>query len=164
MEVQSSKVEGLNYTTSFFNVRKDDFNRVTLYTGKESDPELRVDNRIVKKGSPASATFDGMLTFTYPENKSIVVSRKIYASNRNALFIEEWQLRNGSDKSIKLSVSSARMVKFTNENIDIVSTCKGVEPVSVKLGEMLCNKGHYDSIAGIPLGTPCNGTPVISLS
>jgi hypothetical protein len=137
MEVQSSKAEGLNYTTSFFNVRKDDFNRVTLYTGKESDPELRVDNRIMKKGSPASATFDGMLTFTYPENKGIVVSRKIYPSNTNALVIEEWQLRNVSDKPVKLSVSSERQVKFTNENIAIVSTCKGMEPVSVKSGETL---------------------------
>ena len=127
--------------------------------GKESYPELRIDNRIMKKGSPALATFDGMLIFTYPENKCIVVSRKIYTSNTNALFIEEWQLRNGSDKPIKLSVSSARTVKFTNENIAIVSTCKGVEPVSVKLGETLCDNRHYDSIAGISPGATCDGAP-----
>ena len=137
MQVQSSLKVGLNYTARFFNVRKDNFNRVMLNIGTESDPELRVDNLIMKKGSPTSATFDGMLTFTYPENKGIVISRKIYPSNVNALVIEEWRLRNVSDKPMKLSVSSARLVKFADESIAIVSICKGVEPVSVKSGEMV---------------------------
>ena len=90
-----------------------------------------------KKGSPASVTFDGMLTFIYPENKGIVVSRKIFPSNTNALVIEEWQIRNVADKPVKLSVSSARLVKYADEHIAIVSTCKGVEPVSVKSGAVV---------------------------
>ena len=98
----------------------------------EPDPELRIDNLILKIGSPVSATFDGMLTFTYPENKGIVVSRTIYPSNMNALVLEEWQVRNSSGKSVKMSVSAARQVKYTDEEIVVVRTCTGVEPVAVE--------------------------------
>ncbi len=106
-------------------------------SGAESDPELRIDNLILKSGSPVSVTFDGMLTFTYPDNKGMVVSRKIYPSNTNALVIEEWQLRNNSGKTVKMSVSAARQVKYTDEEIVVVRTCAGVEPVSVEPGGTL---------------------------
>ena len=96
MQVQSSVTKGLSYTSRFFNVKSDNFNRIMIDTGTEPDPELRIDNLILKTGSPVSATFDGMLTFIYPENKGIVVSRTIYPSNTNALVIEEWQVRNNS--------------------------------------------------------------------
>lgn len=137
MQVQSSVTRGLNYTSRFFNVKKDNFNKILIDTGTDSDPELRINNVILKTGSPVSATFDGMLTFTYPENKVIAVSRTIYPSNANAFVVEEWQLRNISDKTVKLSVSSVRSVKFADENIAVVWTCKGVEPVAIKSGETL---------------------------
>ena len=106
-------------------------------TGAEPDPELRADNLILKIGSPVSVTFDGMLNFTYPENKGIVVTRTIYPSNMNALVLEEWQVRNGSGKSVKMSVSAARQVKYTDEEIVVVRTCTGVEPVAVAPGDKI---------------------------
>jgi hypothetical protein len=137
MQFQSSFTKGLTYTSRFFNVKADNFNRIMIDSGTESDPELRLNNAILKMGSPVSATFDGMLTFTYAENKGIFVSRTIYPSNAQALVIEEWQLQNKSDKAVKLSVSATREVKYTDEEIAVVRTCAGVEPVTVKPGDKL---------------------------
>jgi hypothetical protein len=137
MQVHSSFTKGLNYTSRFFNVKTDNFNKILIDTGTESEPELRIDNLILKTGSPESATFDGMLTFTYPETKGIVVSRKLYPSNINALVIEEWKLRNSSGKTVKMSVSTSRQVKYADEDISIVRSCQGVKPVSVAPGDTL---------------------------
>ncbi|HBB92784.1 MAG TPA: hypothetical protein DC042_13990 [Bacteroidales bacterium] len=137
MQVKSSFTMGLSYTTRFFNVKPDNFNRIMVDTGAEPDPELRIKNVILKPGSPESVTFDGMLTFTYPENKGIVLSRTVYPSNSDALVIEEWQLRNISGEAVKLSVSAVRQVKYTDEEIVVVRTCTGVEPVSVEPGKTL---------------------------
>ena len=131
MQFNSSVTNGLTYTSRFFNVKSDNFNRIMIDTGAEPDPELRADNLILKIGSPVSVTFDGMLTFTYPENKGIVVTRMIYPSNMNALVLEEWKVRNNSGKTVKMSVSAVRQVKYTDEEIVVVRTCTGVEPVAV---------------------------------
>ena len=137
MQLNSSLTNGLNYTTRFFNVKRDNFKKIMIDTGTEPDPELRIDNLIFKTGSPSSATFDGMLTFTYHENKGIVVSRTIYPSNTNALVLEEWQVRNSSDKTVKMSVSTARQVKYTDEEIVVIMTCAGIAPVAVAPGDKL---------------------------
>lgn len=137
MQVHCSFTKGLNYTSRFFNVKTDNFNKIIVDTGTESDPELRIDNLILKLGSPESVTFDGMLTFIYPENKGITITRKIYPSNKNALVIEEWQLRNGTGKVVKISVSSVRKVRYADEEISVVQTCNGVRPASVAPGETL---------------------------
>jgi hypothetical protein len=137
MQINSSLINGLTYTSRFFNVKKNNFKKIMIDTGTEPDPELRIDNLIFKTGSPVSATFDGMLTFTYPENKGIVVSRTIYPSTINALVLEEWQVRNSSGKSVKMSVSAVRQVKYTDEEIVIVRTCTGIAPIEVASGDKL---------------------------
>ncbi len=137
MQFHSSVTNGLSYTSRFFNVKRDNFNKIMIDTGAEPDPEVRIDNLILKTGSPVSVTFDGMLTFTYPENKGIVLSRMIYPSNMNALVLEEWQVRNNSGKTVKMSVSAAQQVKYTDEEIVVVRTCTGVEPVAVAPGDTL---------------------------
>lgn len=137
MQLHSSVTNGLGYTSRFFNVKRDNFNNIMIDTGTEADPELRIDNLILKIGSPESVIFDGMLTFTYPEKKGLVVSRTIYPSTMNALVIEEWQVRNSSAKPVKMSVSSSSQVKYTDEEIVVVRTCTGVKPVAVAPGDTL---------------------------
>ena len=117
MQFHASFTGGLNYSSRFFHVKTDNFDKIMTDTGTESDPELRINNIILKTGSPVSATFDGMLTFNYPENKGINVSRTIFPSNSNALVIEEWQLRNNSGKTAKMSVSASRQIKYAGEDI-----------------------------------------------
>ncbi|MFA5814201.1 MAG: hypothetical protein WC865_01075 [Bacteroidales bacterium] len=137
MQFQSSFTKGLSYTSRFFNVKADNFNKIMIDSGTDPDPELRMDNLILKTGSPESATFDGMLTFTFAENKGIRVIRTIYPSNTNALVIEEWQLQNQSEKTVKMSVSATRQLKYTDEEIVVIRTCTGVEPVAMKPGDKL---------------------------
>ncbi len=137
MQVHSSVTKGLGYTSRFFNVKPDNFNRIMIDSGTDADPELRVDNAILKAGSPESVTFDGMLAFAYPNNKGIAVSRTIYPSNTNALVIEEWQVRNNTAKPAKISVSAVRQVKYTDPEIVVVRNCTGLEPVTVEPGNTL---------------------------
>lgn len=63
LQVHQSVKDGLTYKARFFNVKSDVFNKIMIDMGPESDPELRIDHFVLKTGSPATATFDGMLTF-----------------------------------------------------------------------------------------------------
>ena len=135
MQFQCSSGKGLAYTSRFFNVKPDNFNRIMVESGNDPDPELRVNSVILKTGSPVSATFDGMLTFGYADNKGIVISRTIYPSTTAALVIEEWKVTNRSDKEVKISVSSVRQVKYTDEEIVVVRNCDGMKPLNVKPGD-----------------------------
>jgi hypothetical protein len=137
MQVHCTAASGLSYTSRFFNVKPDNFNKIMVDEGPASDPELRINNVVLKTESPASVTFDGMLTFNYPDNKGIVVTRTIYPSNNQAFVLEEWQLRNNSGKPVKMSVSAFRRVNYTDEEIVAVRTCTGIEPASVEPGGVL---------------------------
>jgi hypothetical protein len=137
MQINSSLINGLNYTARFFNVKKDNFKKIIIDCGIESEPELRIDNLILKTGSPSSVTFDGMLNFNYPENKGIVVTRTIYPSNMNAMVLEEWQIKNNTGKPVKMSVSADRQVRYTDEEIVVVRSFEGIAPVTVAPGDKL---------------------------
>jgi hypothetical protein len=134
MQFRSSLTEGMAYTARFFHVKADNFNRIMIDSGTDPDPELRINHQVLKTGSPESVTFDGMLTFVYPDNKGIALTRTIYPSNRNALVIEEWQVSNNSGKAVKFSVSSVRQVKYTDPEIVVVRSCAGMEPFTMEPG------------------------------
>ncbi len=108
MQVQLSTDKNLNYTVRFFNVKKDDFRRIMYQVGRELNPKVQVNGQALAFESPTTATFDGMLTFTYPESQGIVATRKAYPSNTKPLIIEQWQLHNSTKKPIKLSITGTR--------------------------------------------------------
>ena len=101
MQFQSSVTDGLSYTSRFFNVKRDNFNKIMIETGNEPNSELRIDNLILKPGSPVSATFDGMLTFTYPENKEILLVVRYIHPIRMLWSWKEWKVRNNSVKRLR---------------------------------------------------------------
>jgi hypothetical protein len=136
MQVQSDGTNGFSYKARFFNVQRDAQNkkRIMFAAGRDSNPEVRVNDQLLKSEFPSVATFDGLLTLTYPEMRGVVVTRTVYPSMTKALVVEEWQVRNTTDKEVTVTVAPARRVNLTNESIAIVWNCVGAESVSVKPG------------------------------
>ena len=113
MQVQSDSTNGFSYTARFFNLQQDVLKtkKILFEAGRESNPEVRVNDQPLKNEFPASATFDGLLTLTYPETSGVVATRTVYPSMTKALVIEEWQVRNTTDKPVTVTVAPARKVK-----------------------------------------------------
>ena len=136
MQVQSDSAKGLSYTARFYNLQRDVLKKkkIMFEAGRSSNPEVRVNDQPLKNEFPSSATFDGLLTFTYPETGGVVASRTIYPSMTKALVIEEWQVRNTTDKPVAVTVAPARKVNLVDESIAIVWSCQGAQSASVKPG------------------------------
>jgi len=139
MQVLADQATGFSYKARFFNLQRDVQNKpqILFDAGRESIPEVRVNDKPLESKLPSSVTFDGMLTLTYPPSGGVLVSRTVYPSTTKALVIEEWQLRNTTDKPVTVTVAPARSVKSPDKKIDIVWTCQGVKSSSLKSGGVL---------------------------
>jgi hypothetical protein len=99
MQVQSDRSIGVSFTARFFNLLIEVEKKLALFVaGRESTPEVCVNDQPWKSEFPSSVTFDGLLTLTYPEAGGVVVTRTVYPSMTKALVIEEWQVRNTTGK------------------------------------------------------------------
>ena len=136
MQVQSASDTCVGYKARFYNVQQDLLKKkkVMFEAGRESTPQVQINGQALNIEAPASAAFDGLLTFTYPENQGVVAVRTIYPSMTRALVIEEWQLRNTTGKEVTVSVVADRREKQNDENVAIIWSCPGVENASVKGG------------------------------
>ena len=108
MQVRVSTDKGVSYTVRFFNVKKDYFKRIMYQVGRDLNLTVQINGQPLKFESPTTATFDGMLTFTYPEDQGVVAIRKLYPSNTKPLVIEQWRLRNNTTEPIKVTISGNR--------------------------------------------------------
>jgi len=138
MQAQSDRTNGFSYTARFFNLLRDVEKKKALFVaGRESSPEVRVNDQPLKSEFPSSVTFDGLLTLTYPVSEGVLVTRTVYPSMTKALVIEEWQIRNATGKRVAVTVTPARKVKPVGENIAIVWSCPGMKTTEVKAGGVL---------------------------
>lgn len=130
MQAQVDQTAGLSYTARFFHVDPDLTNKgkVMAEVGADSKPALQVNGRPLRWPVPSSVAFDGMLTVTYPESEGIVSTRTVYPSLRNPVVVEEWQLRNVTDKSLTVDISMTGKATTATEMTALVWTCQG--PVS----------------------------------
>ena len=136
MQVESDSTKGLRYTARFYNLQEDVLKKkkIMLEAGRGLNPEVRVNNQPLNSEFPSSAAFDGLLTFSYPETGGVVATRTVYPSVTKALVIEEWQVRNSTDKQVAVTVAPARKVNLVDESIAIVWSCQGAQSASVKPG------------------------------
>jgi len=138
MQVRSDATNGFSYTARFFNVLKEVEKKKALFVaGRESRPEVRLNDRPLKIEFPATITFDGLLTLTYPASEGMVVTRTVYPSMTKALVVEEWQVQNTTDKRVVVTVTPGRAVKSVGEDVAIVWSCPGVKTTTVKAGGVL---------------------------
>ncbi|MEO0018008.1 MAG: hypothetical protein RLZZ522_1291, partial [Verrucomicrobiota bacterium] len=124
MQVQVDRPAGLSYKARFFNVDPDLSNkgRVMAEVGAESNPALQVDGRPVQCGIPSTVAFDGMLTVVYPACGGIVATRTVYPSLRNPVVIDEWQLKNTTEKPLTVNFSIPGKMKAATEMTELVWT------------------------------------------
>ena len=108
MQVRLSTASDLSYTFRFFNVKEDYFKKLMYQAGRDLNPPLQINGQPFQWNSPDKAAFDGMLTFTYPENHGVEVTRKVYPSNTNPLIIEQWKLQNNSTRPIRIAIPAVR--------------------------------------------------------
>ena len=135
MQAQSDRTNGFSYTARFFNLLSDVEKKKALFVaGRESSPDVRVNDQLLKIEFPSSVTFDGLLTLTYPASEGVVVTRTVYPSMAKALVIEEWQMRNTTGKRVAVIVAPARKVKPVGENSAIVWNCPEVKTAALKAG------------------------------
>lgn len=142
MQVHLSSEKGLNYTVRFFHVKEDYFKRVMYQVGRDLNPTVRVDGQPLTLGAPRTATFDGMLTLTYPVARRVVAVRTVYPSNTKPLVIEQWQLSNRTTRSIDVTISGARQTvpgtsrgRVEDSDLIVESICAAAESFTVKPGE-----------------------------
>ena len=144
MEVRLSAGKGLGYTVRFFNVQKDYFKRIMYQVGPDLNPAVQIDGQPLKLGSPTTATFDGMLMFTYPEDHGVVATRTVYPSKTKPLVIEQWQLRNNTTGPMKAAISGNRQAipgtvngKVEESDLLVESISPAVESAAIRPGEAL---------------------------
>jgi hypothetical protein len=133
MQVRVDDTNGLSYKARIFNVPqgRTDKQQAIFDAGHDLLPKVQVDGQNLTLGAPQSATFDGMLILSYPENGGIVATRTLYPSTTAALVIDEWQLRNVGTKPVVAAVAPVRTVKPMPENVALVWTCQAVENAAV---------------------------------
>jgi hypothetical protein len=138
MQARSDPTNGFSYTARFFNVLRDvEKQKVLFVAGRESNPEVRVNDQPLKSEFPSEVTFDGLLTLTYPAGEGVVVTRTVYPSRARAVVVEEWQVRNTTGEHVAVTVAPARKVTPVGEDVAIVWSCSGAKAASVEAGGVL---------------------------
>ena len=137
MQVLLDKASGFSYQARFFNMVPDDNGKqkILVKTDHQENPMLRINERFMEYGFPATVTFDGMLTLNYPASEGVTVTRTVYPSVAGAAVIEEWQVRNTSDKKVTVEVEPEHKPLEVFGKIAVIHICDGTV-VSLKPGEM----------------------------
>jgi len=161
MQVQADPTKGFSYQACFYHVRSEVNNKqkkLLLEARPESDPEIRINDQVLPCPVPATATFDGLLTLTYPMNAGVVVTRTVYPSMSEAAVIDEWQLRNTSNKTLTVLVAPNSKVTAVDEQVEIVRSCTGIETIAVKAG------GEVSFVASMVAHLTATPTPKLDVA
>lgn len=127
MQVQVDQKTNLSYKARFFHVDPDltKKGKVIATVGNDSNPMLQVNGRPLLCDLPSTVAFNGMLTVVYPASEGIVSSRTVYPSMRNPVVVEEWQMRNVTDKPLTVDISMTGKVTTATEKTVLVWTRQG---------------------------------------
>jgi len=136
MQVRVDRVAGLSYKARFFHVDPDLTKKgwVMADVRADSNPALLVNGQPLRSGVPSTVAFDGMLTVVYPASEGIVATRTVYCSQRNPVVVDEWQLRNTTDKPLTVDFKMSAKVTNATENTLLVWTGQGPASTVVKPG------------------------------
>jgi len=136
MQTQADGKTGFGYKVRFFNLQPDvaKDKRVLFDGGRDPIPQARINDQPWQMPPPSSAVFDGMLTLIYPPAGGVAVTRTVYPSMTRALVVEEWQVRNATDKPISVAVAAGEKVSKSPGDVLATWTCPGRQAVSLKGG------------------------------
>ncbi len=136
MQARVDRAAGLSYKARFFHVDPDLTKKgwVMADVTADSNPALQVNGHPLRCDVSSTVSFDGMLTMVYPASEGIVASRTVYPSRRNPVVVEEWQLRNATDKPLTVDFKAPAKVTAATENTLLVWTGQGPASTVLKPG------------------------------
>jgi len=139
MQVRVDRTAGLSFKARFFHVDPDLTKKgwVMAEVKADSNPALQVNGRSLRCEVPSTVAFDGMVTVVYPASEGIVATRTVYCSQRNPVVVDEWQLRNITDKLLAVDFKMPAKVTVATENTLLVWTGEGPASTVVKPGGTL---------------------------
>jgi hypothetical protein len=118
---------------------------------KDLIPDIVIDGKPTTPALPAKADFDGILTLTYPETAGMVATRTLYPSMTKALVLDEWHLRNTSEKPVTVSVKPPRIEKREGEKAVMIWQSQAVETTTIApKGVLAFHSSIHARLAGEP--------------
>jgi hypothetical protein len=139
IETKADATNGFSYRTRFFEVPagRIDKTRVGYQAATDRLPDIRIDGKAFQASPPTEVGFDGMLTLTHPVQAGVTATRTIYPSMKAPLVIEEWTLRNASDKPLKIKAAPSRDEKAIDATTAVVWKSSGTPATTVQPGDSL---------------------------
>jgi len=134
METHVDSKTGLVYKARFFHVDPDLTKKgmVIATVGPGELPVLQVNGTPLTFGVPTNVTFNGMLTVEYPAFEGLVATRTVYPSMRNPVVVEQWQLRNVTNKTLTVKVDALDRVTNATQRTELAWSSQGPRNVPLK--------------------------------
>jgi len=134
METHVDAKTGLVYKARFFHVDPDLTKKgmVIANVGSGELPVLQVNGIPLAFGVPTNVTFNGMLTVEYPACEGLVALRTVYPSMKNPVVVEQWQLRNVTNKTLTVEVAVLDRVTNATERTQLAWSSQGPRNVPLK--------------------------------
>jgi len=152
MESHISKSSGLEYKARFFNVQDPPRRTRIIFEAEESTrPQVLMGGRPRGLFRPDRVTFDGKLTMIYRPLRGLESSRTVYPSTDKPLVVEEWCVRNKSEREVTLEVVAGHTLTMIGERVWVEWVCPAVGETEVAPGEEF---RFYASVQARPVGAP----------
>jgi hypothetical protein len=139
METHVDSKTGLVYKARFFHVDPDLTKKglVIANIGLRELPVVQAKGNPLSFGVPTAVTFNGLLTVEYPACEGLVAIRTVYPSMKNAVVVEQWQLKNITEKPITVDVTAMDRVTNATQRTQLVWSTQGAGATTLKPASVL---------------------------
>ena len=139
METHVDSRTGLVYKARFFHVDPDLTKKglVIAKVGLSELPVVQANGKPHTFGVPTAVTFNGLLTVEYPACEGLVATRSVYPSMKNPVVVEQWQLKNVSDKLITVVVAAMDRVTNVTQRTQVAWSSQGAGATTLKPASVL---------------------------
>jgi hypothetical protein len=139
METHVDSKTGLVYKARFFHVDPDltKKGRVIASVGPGELPVVQANGKTLSFGAPTAVTFNGLLTVEYPAGEGLVATRTVYPSMKNPVVVEQWQLKNVTNKTLTVKVVALDRVTNATQRTELAWSTQGAETTPLKPGSVM---------------------------
>ena len=139
METHVDNKTGLVYKARFFHVDPDLTKKGMIIADVDSGdlPVVQANGKPLLIGVPTTVTFNGLLTVAYPASEGLVATRSVFPSMRNPVVVEQWQLKNVTEKPITVKVAALDRVTNATQRTQLAWSSQGAETTPLKPGAVV---------------------------
>jgi hypothetical protein len=134
METHVDSKTGLVYKARFFHVDPDLTKKgmVIATVGLPELPDVQVNGKPLAFGAPTAVTFNGILAVEYPVSEGMAATRLVYPSMRNPVVVEQWQLKNVTNKTLTVKVTALDRMTNATQRTQLTWSTQGAETTALK--------------------------------